>query len=177
MSIDEFGKNRADKSGLTVYCRPCHTAAGAENRRRNHGSERNCLLELRYGVTEERLDQMIDEQGGVRVIRPRAEPKHVDHDHGTGAMRGIACHGCTSGMGRLRDDPIMLRRAADHLTGGLVKTVAIPAGGSRLPFTVPDVDPLTVPPGGWTVHWEADGRHRKENPELGPLRVGPVWAE
>ncbi|MGP4028028.1 endonuclease VII domain-containing protein [Actinomadura sp. 3N407] len=292
--FDEFGKNRSNKSGLTAYCRPCHTATALENRRRNHGSERNYLLKLRYGLTEEQVEQMIAEQGGICVICLRAEAKHVDHDHmtglvrrvlcfkcngalgqfeddperlrlaaeylelegsqarwleretgarvfggpdrvrsdpgwwtrsdslgsprhyhlrqkygindedadwllkmqvglcavcfdfpakhvdhdhRTGAVRGIACHGCNTGMGQLRDDPIALRRAADYLMGGLVRTVPASTGGTRLSFTVPDADPVKVPPGGWTARWEADGRHRKVNPELGILRVGPVWVE
>lgn len=257
-SVEEFGSNRSEKSGLTTYCRPCHSAAMAEVRRRNHGSARNYLLKLRYGVTEEQVEQMIAEQGGICVICLRDEPKHVDHDHmtglvrrilcfkcngalgqfeddpdrlrraaeylelegpharrlileidaptfggpdrvrsdpawrrrsdstgsarhyhlrqkygindedaewllkmqvgwcaacgdfpaehvdhdhNTGAVRGIACTGCNSGMGQLRDDPVVLRRAADYLTGGLVKTVPTPDGGTRLSFTVPDVDP------------------------------------
>lgn len=293
-SVGEFGSNRSQKSALAPYCRSCHNVAMAEIRERNHGSGRNYLLKLRYGVTEAQVNEMIAEQGGICVICLRAVPKHVDHDHMTGlvrrilcfkcngglgqfeddperlrlaadylelqgsharrleletgvrvfggpdrvrsdpgwrtrsnfqrsarhyhlrqkygindedadwllkvqvglcavcfdfpaehvdhdhasgAVRGIACTGCNSGMGQLRDDPIVLRRAADYLTGGLVKTVPTAGGGTRLSFTVPDMDPLKVPPGGWTAHWEADGRHRKENPELGILRVGPVWVE
>jgi len=66
---------------------------------------------------------------------------------------------------------------ADYLVGGLVKTVPAADGGTRLSFTVPDADPATVPPDGRAAFWEADGRHRKVRPELGILRVGPVWAE
>jgi hypothetical protein len=46
-------------------------------------------------------------------------PAAVDHDHVTGAVRGILCAGCNTGMGQLRDDPWVLRRAIEYLTGGL----------------------------------------------------------
>ena len=60
--LDEFGRNRSERSGLTAYCRPCHSIATRETRRRNHGSERNYLLKLRYGVTEDEVERMIAEQ-------------------------------------------------------------------------------------------------------------------
>ncbi|GAA0369451.1 endonuclease VII domain-containing protein [Actinoallomurus spadix] len=34
-------------------------------------------------------------------------------------MRGILCADCNTGMGQLRDDPWVVRRAIEYLTGGL----------------------------------------------------------
>lgn len=42
-------------------------------------------------------------------------PICVDHDHTTGKVRGLLCHGCNHGIGSLKDDPAMLRAAADYL--------------------------------------------------------------
>ncbi|MFG2001358.1 endonuclease VII domain-containing protein [Spirillospora sp. NPDC048911] len=44
-----------------------------------------------------------------------ASAAHVDHCHETGAVRGLLCPECNTGMGQLRDDPATLRRAADYL--------------------------------------------------------------
>jgi len=41
------------------------------------------------------------------------------NDHTTGAVRGILCGDCNTGMGQLRDDPWVLRRAIEYLDGGL----------------------------------------------------------
>lgn len=39
----------------------------------------------------------------------------VDHDHKTGVVRALLCSACNQGIGKLRDDPELLRAAADYL--------------------------------------------------------------
>lgn len=39
----------------------------------------------------------------------------VDHDHATGAIRGLLCPGCNIGIGHLGDSPRRLRQAALYL--------------------------------------------------------------
>lgn len=39
----------------------------------------------------------------------------IDHDHATGELRGLLCHGCNSAIGLLRDSPGLLMRAASYL--------------------------------------------------------------
>jgi hypothetical protein len=39
----------------------------------------------------------------------------LDHDHITGAFRGWLCATCNSAIGMLRDDPVLIRRAADYV--------------------------------------------------------------
>lgn len=40
---------------------------------------------------------------------------HVDHCHNTGRVRGILCFTCNTAIGKMKDDPELLRRAADYL--------------------------------------------------------------
>lgn len=39
----------------------------------------------------------------------------VDHDHSTGAVRGLLCSSCNKAVGFLMDNPKLLRRAADYV--------------------------------------------------------------
>lgn len=41
---EAFGRNKANESGLTDYCRPCHNRVMAENKAKNHGSTRSYFL-------------------------------------------------------------------------------------------------------------------------------------
>src|SRR4051794_1976907 len=64
-------------------------------------------------------ERLVQRQGGICPICRSAAPAHVDHDHVTGVVRGILCADCNTGMGQLRDDPWVVRRAIEYLTGGL----------------------------------------------------------
>lgn len=40
---------------------------------------------------------------------------HLDHDHGSGYLRDWLCGSCNTGLGSFRDDPVLLRAAADYI--------------------------------------------------------------
>lgn len=71
-----------------------------------------------YGLTLERVEAM--RLDGCQICGAtngggRHGQLHIDHDHKTGRIRGMLCHGCNTGLGAFRDDPNLLRRAATYL--------------------------------------------------------------
>lgn len=77
----------------------------------------------KYGITEDQYGEMLREQDG-RCAICREQPDgvgktgkvlHVDHDHKTGAVRGLLCRDCNPALGAFRDSPELLRRAAEYL--------------------------------------------------------------
>ncbi len=74
-----------------------------------------------YGLSADDFDAMLDAQdGGCAICRQKPErlaSLHVDHDHGTGAVRGILCVGCNQGLGQFRHDATLLRQAIAYLEG------------------------------------------------------------
>ena len=40
---------------------------------------------------------------------------YIDHDHNTGKLRALLCSNCNTGLGKLRDDPQLMRKAADYV--------------------------------------------------------------
>lgn len=88
--IDEFSRTVANKTGINAYCKPCHNARGKASIEKVGGS-RTYHLKRRYGITSEDADRMFAEQNGLCAICRERPAEHVDHDHATGAVRGLLC--------------------------------------------------------------------------------------
>lgn len=69
----------------------------------------------RYGLTEERYQEMLKAQEGKCALCRSEAPLHVDHCHKTKKVRGLLCQACNTGIGKLRDDPDLMRRAAEYV--------------------------------------------------------------
>lgn len=72
-----------------------------------------------YGISLADYGQrFLQQQGGCAICkaRPTAEaPLAVDHDHATGAVRGLLCRGCNVGLGCFSDNVASMGRAIAYL--------------------------------------------------------------
>lgn len=78
-------------------------------------------LELTYGITLEEYNDMLAKQNNCCAICSIVPDKGnrrlaVDHDHLTGKIRGLLCDNCNNGLGRFKDRPDLLQKAASYLT-------------------------------------------------------------
>lgn len=93
--------------------------ACARRRPQRPSIKRRSRLLHQYGLTPESFAARLASQGGVCAICGTAEPGRkgwaVDHCHAQGHVRGVLCGACNLGLGKFRDDPEVLRRAADYL--------------------------------------------------------------
>ncbi|MFN2503529.1 MAG: endonuclease VII domain-containing protein, partial [Acidimicrobiales bacterium] len=79
-------------------------------------------LKRKYGLSLEEYDAMLADQGGGCAICQRsADP--VDHDHGTGLIRGLLCFTCNNALGDFEDDPVLLRKALAYVEGPIVDEI------------------------------------------------------
>jgi hypothetical protein len=82
---------------------------------------RKSKMKMRYGLTQEALEEMIREQGGgcaicgTREWRGRHRSPAVDHDHATGKIRGVLCDRCNMAAGLIDDSPARARALAEYL--------------------------------------------------------------
>jgi hypothetical protein len=76
---------------------------------------------IKYGVTPQQFASMYEAQGGRCAICDRPIKKvgrgsaNLDHDHKTGAVRGLLCFRCNRGIGFLNDDPRICEAAGSYL--------------------------------------------------------------
>ena len=62
----------------------------------------------KFNLTEDLWNAILESQGEAcpcGVIAPGGRGTwHIDHDHTTGRVRGLLCHHCNTGLGKLGDD-------------------------------------------------------------------------
>ena len=93
----------------------------AEQRRRWSQYQHNSRIRRVYGLEPQEYESILREQDGVCAIcgagRPssRTSRLHVDHAHGSKKVRGLLCTNCNNGLGRFKDDPELLVKAAVYL--------------------------------------------------------------
>jgi hypothetical protein len=99
-----FPLHNKKKNGLDSWCRACRpTYRNGINRGAFRGQISDAaLIDLKSSITE-------------CVICGSEEPLVVDHDHKTGAIRGLLCNHCNRGLGHFRDDPDLLEYARIYL--------------------------------------------------------------
>jgi hypothetical protein len=83
-------------------------------------ARRRAWLKYKYGISPEEFDALfLLQEGRCGICRveltlgsKRTTRPYIDHDHVTGAVRGILCLNCNMGLGYFQDDPICISRAA-----------------------------------------------------------------
>lgn len=99
-----FPPHNRTKSGFDSWCRQCRSSYRNEIAR---GKFRDVIND----------DDLKNIKATVKecVICGSNEKLVVDHDHNTGAVRGMLCNHCNRGLGHFRDDPVLLEFAAQYL--------------------------------------------------------------
>jgi hypothetical protein len=73
------------------------------------------------GISRSDYNDMLEQQAGRCAICGSGrgdsvrEPLVIDHDHATGAVRGLLCAACNSGLGHFKDSPGLLEQAKAYL--------------------------------------------------------------
>lgn len=112
--VAEYHRCKSRKDGRAATCKVCWV-----------GVNRDSQLKLKYGITAAEYDELLAAQDSRCAIcgLPETNGRHanmklaVDHCHTTNTIRGLLCSDCNNGLGRFKDDPELLLRAAAYLKG------------------------------------------------------------
>lgn len=77
-------------------------------------------LKRKFGITLNEYNERLINQNHCCMICGRHRDKFkkdfaVDHNHATGVIRGLLCGECNTGLGKFRDDVILLQKAINYL--------------------------------------------------------------
>lgn len=111
LELAEFPSIKQEKDGRKVY-------------KMSKDASRNAQYKRYYGISLAEYGEMLLAQNGVCAICQKPEenkiggkptPLAVDHCHKKGGVRKLLCAKCNQGLGSFKDDPELLRRAAEYL--------------------------------------------------------------
>lgn len=116
--IEDYYALAAGRCGRQSWCKDCLKENSRLNRHtwpsQSPAATRRRHLKRRYGLTEAALAALAEAQEGRCAICSSLW-EVVDHDHVSGAVRGLLCHPCNAAIGLLKDDGGRMRAAADYV--------------------------------------------------------------
>lgn len=115
-SLTNFNKgNQTSRKGVLEYCKECG------KKKYNSKKARQKILRLKYGLTQKDYEKILRKQDNKCAICGTKEPKgryhifHIDHCHKTSKVRGLLCSACNQALGKFKDNPKILREAANYI--------------------------------------------------------------
>ena len=119
LTLDQFSH---PKSGPSSRCKRC---------------KKSYDLTRRYSIDLARYEEMLASQGGSCAIcggTPGKTPNitrglAVDHNHATGALRGLLCTNCNVSIGKFRDSKRLLEKAITYLNRACTPGAGAPMAG------------------------------------------------
>ena len=115
--LEDFSVQDSCQDGYRPDCKVCRNTYSKERARRLGTTE---MTARTHKITADLYREILAIQGNHCPLcgdypDVKARAFAIDHDHGTERLRGILCARCNGGLGMFRDNPTMLRRAADYL--------------------------------------------------------------
>ena len=136
-SLSEFHNRVASQDGHGANCKPCHATYANKWRKQNPESVKQTaseyhakigpkkLKEIRrfawikhnYNLTEIEFNLLLEKQNNKCAIcfTEFSGKILVDHNHATGANRGLLCHSCNIILGHAHDNVQILQNAIKYL--------------------------------------------------------------
>lgn len=102
----------------SYICKEC--VSSTVRKTRNKSKQRDYDLKRNYGITEIDYVLLLNKQNDccdICGIHKNIYGKRfaVDHDHQTGIVRGLLCSNCNTGIGKLKDNTDIIRKALKYM--------------------------------------------------------------
>lgn len=116
---DCFYRSPRKRNGLQSRCKECNYARHKELRvdRKDYNppKARDAWLRAKYGIGQDDYLQMVEDQNGRCAVCGDEAKLVIDHDHESGAVRGLLCLHCNVAEGHLKGDPARMVSLAAYI--------------------------------------------------------------
>jgi hypothetical protein len=129
--LSEFFVSSTQPSGYQSNCIDCNRISSRawyqnSSKEKTKLSSRKTLLKIKYGLTLEEYQKILESQNGVCAIcglketsisnkKGGVDSLRVDHCHTTGKIRGLLCSKCNFGLGNFKDSLKYMMSAVAYL--------------------------------------------------------------
>ena len=123
--LDDYHNRTASPDGKKPACIVCVNTKAMKVRSDSPDKTRARNLKARFDMSIEQYNVIFLKQKGKCAICHKAESSRdtngkskwlsVDHNHDTGAVRGLLCNACNTGIGKLGDSIHILLNAVQYL--------------------------------------------------------------
>lgn len=129
--IDDFYNSTVYKTGKAYICKVCQNFMRKrwikDDAERYKESNRRAGLKHKFGMSVETYDEMMHNQKNCCAVCKTTNPNgegvengknryfSVDHDHTTGAVRGLLCNKCNRCLSFMQDNVKVLAEAIKYL--------------------------------------------------------------
>jgi hypothetical protein len=113
----DFHKNARSPDGYKTVCKQCCKVYSTQATSVRHTRD----IQRKYDMSPVEYNTLRSKQSyrckicGLHESKNLHRKLHIDHDHATGAVRGLLCNSCNRGIGLLQDSHILLYAAARYV--------------------------------------------------------------
>jgi hypothetical protein len=105
------------KNNREAYNKVSREWARKNPRKQNPKVTRKYRISTQYGLSVEDYEKLLESQKGLCAIcEDRMTVPCIDHDHASKKVRALLCRACNWGIGHLKDDPEVVRKALEYLS-------------------------------------------------------------
>ena len=101
---EDYVRSVRTASGFGSQCKACKRVADMDR-----------YYARRYGLDRAGIDDLRARQSDMCALCGDLRPGDIDHDHETNMVRALLCERCNLALGLFRDDPSLMRAAADYV--------------------------------------------------------------
>lgn len=131
LPLDDFGKRKTGKNGLSSWCRECireHSRIKRESnplarqREREYEQRPDVAARIKaknaareYGISSEQFQSMRDRQNGRCAVCQRERKLAIDHCHTSKQVRELLCYPCNIALGQVNDNVELLQQLINYV--------------------------------------------------------------